>query len=137
VSRSSDPGSPRLRREARTLELMVGMYCRAHHEGSRGMPSEATGRPAAVDRSSSRAEAGDGGLCAECADLLDYALRRLDRCPYGAAKPTCAKCPTHCYRPDERERVRAVMRYSGPRMLRSHPYLALTHLADGRRSAPD
>ena len=46
------------------------------------------------------------------------------------------KCPTHCYKPEMRERVRAVMRYSGPRMLREHPVLAIAHLADGRRRAP-
>ncbi len=30
-----------------------------------------------------------------------------------------------------RERVRAVMRYAGPRMLLCHPILALLHLRDG------
>jgi hypothetical protein len=32
--------------------------------------------------------------------------------------------------------VREVMRYSGPRMLKRHPVLALAHLVDGRKT-PD
>jgi hypothetical protein len=38
-----------------------------------------------------------------------------------------------CYTPDMRERIRAVMRFSGPRMLLHHPWLALMHLVDGLR----
>lgn len=105
--------SRRLKREARTLEVMVAMYCRDHHH------------PAAGAR-----------LCDDCTALLTYAQRRLSGCRYGAYKPTCARCPTHCYVPEKRELVRAVMRYSGPRMLKRHPLLALAHLADGRRRPP-
>jgi hypothetical protein len=80
----------------------------------------------------------EGGwtLCDDCEGLLAYARVRLDRCRYGAAKPTCANCTTHCYKPVMRERVREVMRYSGPRMLRRHPLLAARHLVDGHRGAP-
>jgi len=35
-----------------------------------------------------------------------------------------------------RERIRAVMRYAGPRMLWRHPLLALLHLADGLQDEP-
>ena len=108
----------RLRREERTIAVMVGMYCRDHHG-------------AAVTGSA----AGDT-LCADCAELFEYARRRLDACRFGADKPTCAKCPVHCYAPAMRERVREVMRYSGPRMLGRHPVLGVAHLIDGRRGAP-
>jgi len=91
---------------------MVAMYCRDRHEASRGP---------------------GGALCPECAELLAYARGRLAVCRYGAAKPTCARCPTHCYRPAMREQVREVMRYAGPRMVREHPLLALAHLIDARR----
>jgi len=69
-------------------------------------------------------------LCAGCQAFLDYAERRLEKCPYGPAKPTCAKCPIHCYKLQPREFARELMRYSGPRMLLRHPWLSLTHLAD-------
>jgi hypothetical protein len=65
-----------------------------------------------------------------------YALRRLDACRYGGAKPACSKCPTHCYAPARRQAIREVMAFAGPRMLRHHPVLALRHLADKLRPAP-
>ncbi len=102
----------RLRREAATLRAMIMLYCAHHHAPSRGAP------------------------CDECRDLLDYALRRLHACPFGAEKPVCSKCPVHCYSSRRRDQIRAVMRYAGPRMLKAHPWLALAHLWDRRRAAP-
>ncbi len=90
---------------------MIRLYCRGQH-----------GTPA--------------GLCPECRELEAYAGQRLSRCPFQENKTTCAKCPIHCYRPDMRARIRAVMRYAGPRMLYRHPLLALLHLLDGRRKEP-
>lgn len=98
-----------LARERLTMEKMVGIYCADHHA-----------RDAAV-------------LCAECREFLDYAERRLDKCPYGEDKPTCSNCPVHCYKPAQREQARRIMRYAGPRMLLRHPWLAITHQLDGLR----
>jgi len=106
-----DAESPRIKRERRTIEAMLRLYCRDHHR---------------------RAD----GLCAECEDLHAYAMQRLDRCVYGAGKPTCVKCPIHCYKKDQRELIRAVMRYAGPKMLLKHPLLAVMHLLDGKRPTP-
>jgi predicted amidophosphoribosyltransferase len=53
-----------------------------------------------------------GTLCAECGALLDYARGRLSACPYDP-KPKCKHCQTHCYQPEMRARIRAIMRYSG------------------------
>jgi hypothetical protein len=105
----------RLSRELRTIKAMVRLYCRRHHgaDGKGPVP------------------------CATCQELVDHAERRLERCPYGSRKPTCARCPIHCYRPDIREKVREVMRYAGPRMLRRHPILALMHLLESRREIPE
>ncbi len=102
---------PRLAREVETIEAMLHVWCRAHH---------ATGP----------------SLCPDCAALLDYARKRLAGCPYGGEKPTCTNCQIHCYGPAQREQVRVVMRYAGPRMLLRHPYLALMHVLDGKRPAP-
>ena len=76
------------------------------------------------------------GLCSGCSELADYADRKLGLCPYGPEKPTCTNCPIHCYRPEPREQMREIMRYSGPRMLKNHPYLAIMHIFDGKRGAP-
>ena len=67
-------------------------------------------------------------LCEECKSLLDYAYNRLDHCKFGEYKSSCQKCPIHCYKKDMRERMRQVMRFSGPRMLFYHPVAALKHL---------
>lgn len=103
--------TPRLRREYRTMECMVQIWCRDQHGGA--------AKPA--------------GICAECSDFLAYAARRLEKCPYGEAKPTCAKCPIHCYKRAQREHARVIMRYAGPRMTLRHPWLSFMHLADKLR----
>jgi hypothetical protein len=100
-----------LARERLTMEKMVGIYCADHHPQ--------------VGRT----------LCAGCREFLDYAVRRLDKCPYGDDKPTCSNCPVHCYKPAQREQARQIMRYAGPRMLLRHPWLAITHQLDGFRKA--
>jgi len=104
----------RLAREGKTIAAMIALYCRDHH-------------------GTSAADSG-AGLCGECSRLLDYARVRLEKCRYGVDKPTCANCETHCYGPAMRDHVRAVMRYSGPRMLKRHPVLAVAHLMDGRKT---
>jgi hypothetical protein len=76
------------------------------------------------------------GTCAGCLELAAYADARIDHCPFGDRKPTCVNCPIHCYRPSMRERMREVMRVSGPRMLWRHPILALRHVLDGKRPIP-
>jgi hypothetical protein len=101
----------RLNREWATMQVMVDLYCHGHeHECPPGQ-----------------------ALCTGCAGFLAYAERRLQKCPYGPAKPTCAKCPIHCYKPAPREFAREVMRYAGPRMLLRHPWLSLTHFLDKAR----
>ncbi len=102
----------RLAREERTIAAMIALYCRDRH---RATPD----------------------ACAACSALRAYAHDRLVRCPFGADKPTCLNCAVHCYRGDMRERVRDVMRKSGPRMLLRYPVLTLLHLyCDSRRDAP-
>ncbi len=51
-------------------------------------------------------------LCDDCGKLLNHGIAKLILCPYDP-KPTCRKCPTHCYAPGYREKVRKVMRFSG------------------------
>ena len=71
---------------------------------------------------------GNKELCRECKDILDYAYARLDHCKFGEKKSSCKKCPIHCYKPSMREKMREVMRFSGPRILFYHPLEAIRHL---------
>lgn len=70
-----------------------------------------------------------GHLCPDCQQLHDYALARIDHCPFMETKTFCSACKVHCYQPAMREKIRAVMRWSGPRMLPVHPILSIKHLA--------
>jgi hypothetical protein len=99
-----------MRRELTTIAIMVGMYCYGRHERK--------------------------SLCPDCRQLLDYAQKRLGTCPFQEGKTTCLICPVHCYRADMRLKVRAVMRYAGPRMVFRHPALAVHHIFDSRRKKP-
>ena len=95
-------GQGRIAEEQQVIRQMIQLYCRKKE--------------------------GNETLCDSCRELLEYATRRLDRCRYSVAKPTCRKCPIHCYRPDMKARIQAVMRWAGPRMLFHHPLAAVKHL---------
>ena len=75
-----------------------------------------------------RKKEGNKELCNNCKALEEYANQRLTACKYGNHKTSCKKCPTHCYRKDMREKIRKVMRFSGPRMLLYHPFEAVRHM---------
>ena len=102
----------RLKRERKTIKAMTDLFCHDHHQTR-------------------------DSLCLDCGALLAYAFKRLERCPFKEGKPTCANCTIHCYKPEMQEKVRAAMRYSGPRMGRPHPVLSLFHFIDGRRETPE
>lgn len=75
-----------------------------------------------------RKKEGEASLCPACSELLNYAMARLEHCRFGDKKPTCRKCPVHCYRPDMRMRIKEIMKWSGPRMILYHPVSAIRHL---------
>jgi flavodoxin len=100
---------PRIRREKKTIDKMVHVYCKGNHKTK------------------------ENQLCAECSEFLAYAFLRLDKCPFQEEKSTCGKCIVHCYQPQMREKAKKVMRYSGPRLLLRAPGLALHHVFDGRK----
>lgn len=101
----------RIAREKKTVEKMIRIYCRYNHKTSE--------------------------LCNECSEMLSYANNKLDKCPYGSDKPACNNCPVHCYRQNEKERIKEIMRFAGPKMLTKHPYLAIMHLLDRNREVSE
>ena len=94
-------------REKETVSQMIVLYCRKKH--------------------------GKKELCTDCRQLLEYACHRSDHCPHMETKTFCTRCKTHCYAPAMRERIREVMRFSGPWMILYHPAKAMRHLIDGMK----
>ncbi len=93
--------STKREREKETVSRMIALYCRKKH--------------------------GCKQLCSECAALDAYARLRSDKCPFMETKTFCSNCKVHCYKKDMRDRIRAVMRFSGPRMIFRHPVMAIRH----------
>lgn len=95
-------------REKQLVSQMIALYCRKQH----GMRI---------------------GLCPECAQLEEYAKLRSEKCPFMETKTFCSNCRVHCYKPDMREKIREVMRFSGPRMIVSHPITAVRHVIESKK----
>lgn len=89
-------------REKKTVSQMIRLYCRKKHGGTE--------------------------LCGQCAELEAYARSRSDHCPFMEHKTFCSNCSVHCYKPEMREKIREVMRFSGPRMMFHHPVAVVRHV---------
>lgn len=95
-------------REKLLVSQMITVYCRGkHHQRN--------------------------GLCPECQALDTYARMRSDKCPFMETKTFCSNCKVHCYKPEMREKIRMVMRYSGPRMMFYHPLTAIRHVIESKK----
>lgn len=94
-------------KEQYVVEEMIRLYCRKNHP---------------------KAKRQKGLMCPECQELLNYARLRSKKCPFMKEKTFCANCKVHCYKPEMREQIRQVMRFSGSKMLLYHPVLAIWHL---------
>ena len=92
-------------KEKKLIPVMIKKYCHGKHAAKRGE------------------------MCADCRALTEYAIFRLEKCPFKVNKQFCSFCKIHCYKPDMREKIREVMKYSGPRLLFSHPLFAMKHVS--------
>ena len=105
-----------LKKDADTLYAMGHIYCRGNH----------------ADRKKN-----ERGVCAECATVLEYSIKRTELCPY-EHKGNCQDCNIHCYQPEMRAGIRAIMRYGAPRMILEHPAMTARYAAkklSGRKAA--
>ncbi len=98
--------------EKQVVGEMIALYCRGHHGTTRKT-----------------------GLCPECTALRDYAWARSEHCPFMETKTFCVNCKVHCYKPQMREKIRQVMRWSGPRMIFHHPVMAVRHVLSVKQEA--
>lgn len=88
--------------EKASVEKMIRLFCKLNHKRN--------------------------DLCADCEELKEYAFEKLQKCPLKEKKLSCKKCPIHCYSTDKKEKIREVMRFSGPKMILYHPKDFLKHL---------
>ena len=99
------------KKEIKLIPVMIRKYCKGKHKRER------------------RAQGVKGKeVCSDCKALTEYALFRLDKCPFKVNKKFCSFCKIHCYKPEMREKIKDVMKYSGPRMLPSHPVFSVSHV---------
>ena len=110
-------------REAQMVSQMIALWCRRHHGGGRAREQAAGDDEPVCVKLGLRTIT----LCPECAELREYAVARIERCPHMGTKTFCSACPSHCYRPAMREKIREVMRWSGPRMIFYRPITAIHH----------
>ena len=90
-------------REAQMVSQMIALWCRGHHGGGHAVEQAGHDGPVRVK------------------------LARIEHCPHMGTKTFCSACPSHCYRPAMREKIREIMRWSGPRMIRHRPITAVRH----------
>ena len=93
-------------KEQIVVEQMIKLYCKKNHKD----------------------EHKENGLCKECSELAEYAKQRSAKCPFMENKTFCNNCRVHCYKPAMREKIKQVMRFSGPRMILYHPIMAVWHV---------
>ena len=116
MSKTTPEDLAKKRSDEKTLvSEMIALYCRRNHR-TRG----------ALCRKQHHTLR--GSLCPECQKLHDYALARIEHCPFMETKTFCSACKVHCYQPEMREKIRTVMRWAGPRMLPVHPVLSIKHV---------
>ena len=95
-------------KEKRIVGEMIKLYCKKQHKTK-------------------------NALCPECQTLKEYAELRSDKCPFMENKTFCSNCKVHCYKKEMREKIRQVMRFSGPRMIFHHPVMAINHLIQSKK----
>jgi len=90
----------RIAKDEKVLRAFIAVYCKVHHRDG----GEQSGGVSHCDQGRE--------YCPECYALLQYALQRNERCPL-VPKPVCRHCTVHCYKPEMRQKIREVMKFSG------------------------
>ncbi len=93
--------------QKRIVKMMIEIYCKKKHKGKT--------------------------LCDDCGKLLDYANSKTENCPFNETKTFCSNCAVHCYQPEMRDKIKTVMRFSGPLMVFYHPIIAFKHIIETKR----
>lgn len=91
----------KVKKEKAVVDVMISIYCKSNHKSK--------------------------SLCKDCQNLQLYVHTKIDRCPFKPEKTYCSTCHIHCYSKIMQEKIKQVMRYSGPRMIFYHPIILIDH----------
>lgn len=94
-------------KEKENIRKTFGVYCNANHGTT------------------------DNKLCPKCTALLTTVMLKIQRCPYGIAKPICDGCETPCFGEVPTNEFRNIMKAGQKKMLLSHPLMAVKHKLAG------
>jgi hypothetical protein len=96
-------------KDLKILASFIHLYCSGHHDRKDGelspVPEQLRSR---FNKTAT--------LCSDCAAILEHGIRKRALCPLDP-KPSCRKCSIHCYSPEYRQKIRAIMAFSGRKML--------------------
>ncbi len=99
------PLTPKEIKDLKVLLQFTAVYCREKHKDDRSIIT--------TDESEfHQLPLQKYPVCKECSEFLLYAFERRLRCPL-EEKPLCKHCPVHCYKPEYRQKVREITRFSG------------------------
>jgi len=93
------------------IHWMIDYYCKKHHKSD--------------------------SICEECSAVLEYALKRIEKCPYGRTKPVCSNCSIHCYKIEMRQRIKIIMKFSGPVIIFRKPVIGIKYLLKKKMYRPE
>lgn len=112
--------SKKEKRDIQILIRFVHIFCRENHRGDFKKPFSPPSEEIA-------SLVGRGiQLCESCSDLFTYGIRKRFRCPHNP-KPLCKKCQAQCYSKNYKQKVRQVMRFSGPYLIKRGRLDLLSH----------
>ncbi len=86
-------------KDIKVLEQFIQVYCDTKHNEAE------------------KSEKDGLNLCPECHETMDYSRTRRELCPLDP-KPACKNCEIHCYKPDQRQKIREIMRHSGMHLIK-------------------
>ena len=89
----------KVEKDIRILKKFIQVYCDTKHKDSE------------------KTKVKKSNFCEECFETLNYSIRRRENCSLDP-KPTCKNCEIHCYIPDQRQKIKDIMRHSGMHMIK-------------------
>jgi len=111
----------RIEIEKETITQMIVIYCKGHHKEEWKKKK----RELQMNENSYRKNC---CLCEQCFELHEYSMERLANCKFANEKKFCSQCTIKCYHPKYKDKIKEVMKYSGPRILSHHPVLVIKHM---------